>query len=171
GGDDAHGRFTALHDADLDWRGLRPQEDLIRDVKGILHVSCRMVRRDVEGFKVVVVGLNLRALNHFKAQPYKDFLDLAQDLGKRVKPTLREPFARQGDIDRLGCKPRRDRGLFKFAPARLEGFVELVPQRIDRLAYDGTLLRRKLSHAAQKDGELSLFPQKLDSGILEGFDV
>mmetsp|Transcript_8027 Transcript_8027/g.16137 ORF Transcript_8027/g.16137 Transcript_8027/m.16137 type:complete len:212 (+) Transcript_8027:1185-1820(+) len=68
---DREWRFVTFHVSDLDARGVCPQQGLhiVVEIKGVLHVTSRVIGWNVERLKVVVVcfnlGAKLRVIDHF----------------------------------------------------------------------------------------------------------
>ena len=56
--------------------------------EGVLHVSCRMVWREVECLKNMPIVLHLRSLSYAKAHPLEDVTDLLLYERERVTRAL-----------------------------------------------------------------------------------
>ena len=65
-----------------------------REEEGVLHVARRVLGRHVQGFEVVVVVLDLRALEDLVAHPAEDRLDLVADVRERMEAAERSQAAR-----------------------------------------------------------------------------
>src|SRR5262249_5254675 len=85
--------------AGLDRRGVGPEQRALADVERVLHVTRRVVSRNVERLEVVVVALDLRALGHREAKPREDGDDLVVHAGQRVERALGRPAARQRQVE------------------------------------------------------------------------
>ncbi len=48
GADDADGGLLHLHDARLNGRGLGAEQNLVRDVEGVLRVACRVIKSEAK---------------------------------------------------------------------------------------------------------------------------
>src|SRR5262249_37415647 len=59
---DPERRFASLHRMYLDGRSLAPQGKAFRQVESIRGITRRVARRDIEGVKVIVRGLDLRPI-------------------------------------------------------------------------------------------------------------
>jgi hypothetical protein len=44
------------------------QQDGVIDIKGIMHIPGRMVLRDIEGLKIVIIKLYIRAFGNCEAK-------------------------------------------------------------------------------------------------------
>jgi hypothetical protein len=85
GDDDVDRRLLDLHRPYLVGRRVGAQDDVVREVERVLHRPRRVVGRDVERGEVVVVELDLRALDDVEAHPDEDVLHLAAGLGDQVQ--------------------------------------------------------------------------------------
>ena len=148
GRDDADGRLSLLHGADLHRGGLGAQQHLIGDIKGILRIPGGVVRRQVERFKVVVIQLDLRAGDDIKAHAEEDLLDLIQDEIKGMAVALPDRRAGQGDIDGLffelllgqGCLERPAAGFQLFFNGGAKPRSHLNISACDRITHIHQLL-------------------------------
>src|SRR5919204_3775216 len=80
---------------------MRAQDDIIGDVKCVLHIAGRVLARDIQGFEVIVIQLHLGSLGDAEAEPVKNLLYFLQDLGEGVLMSPGGDAAGQGDIERL----------------------------------------------------------------------
>ena len=80
-----------------------PKDDIVRYVERILHIPGRMIFRNVERFKIIVIQLNFRSFNNIKTQAGKNIADFPGDLGDRVKCSGPGRPTRQRDIDPIVC--------------------------------------------------------------------
>ncbi|MNI45510.1 hypothetical protein D3C73_999370 [compost metagenome] len=87
-----------LHGADLHRRGLCTHQDVFCQIEGILHIAGRMVLRQVERFKVIIIRFYLRTFSHPVAHSDENILDFPDDTAHRVNPALRQTAARQGYV-------------------------------------------------------------------------
>jgi hypothetical protein len=105
GRDDAHRRLALLHDPDLHRGSVGAEQDLVVEIKGVLHVPGRVVRRDVQGLKIVPVQLHFRAGNGLEAQVQEDVADFLHGAGQGMEASQRRPAAGEGDIDGRSRSP------------------------------------------------------------------
>ena len=69
GHQDLDGRLLNVHSADLAAGSLGTQQELLRQVEGVLHIAGGMVLRHIQAGEVVVIVLDLGAFINFKAMP------------------------------------------------------------------------------------------------------
>ena len=100
-GENLNRRLLLFHHVNLPRRGLGAEQELIAQIKSILHVARRVVLRRVERGEVVVIRLDLRALVNLKAHARKGFDHLISDQRVRVEIAARNFRARQRDINLL----------------------------------------------------------------------
>ena len=160
-------RLVLLHRTCLHGRGLRAQQNILRDVEGILHIARGVILRQVERLKVVVVRLNLRAFLYRKAHLQKDFLDAVQRDRERMEMSDLHRAAGQRDVDLLGVDLGRQYTLGNFLGLLCEELLKLGTRLVDDLADARTFLLREGAHAAHEGRQLSLFPQNFDTYIVK----
>ena len=102
GHQDLDGRLLNVHGADLAAGSLGTQQELLRQVEGVLHVACRVILGHVQAGKVVVIVLDLREGAHRKAHAGEHVDDLVGDQGQRVQAAHGAGLGGQGDVHRLG---------------------------------------------------------------------
>ena len=103
----AYRRLHLLHSPDLYWRRMRAKQQAIpqrlrflaRDKKRVLRVARRMVRREVQRLKVVVVRFDLRSLFDQVAEIAKHADHLVHRLDDRMLGANRTANAGKRDID------------------------------------------------------------------------
>ncbi len=76
-----------------------PEDHLIRNEEGGLHLSGRMSLWDIEGLKIVIIQFHLGSFDHLEAQAGKDLNDLIQSLSDRMLFPEGNLPAGKGDID------------------------------------------------------------------------
>ena len=97
---DSYRRPLLLHDPDLRRRRVRAEEPvLLRQEVRILHVARRVVRREVQRFVVVVVGLDLRAFGNGEAHLPQDGEHLVHRHRDGMEPAERLSSARQSRVE------------------------------------------------------------------------
>lgn len=72
---------------------MRAQEHLFSDIEGILRITRRVIRRNIQRLKVIVIPLDLRAGGYLKAHAEEDFLYLIEHNRERVLMAKRAAFA------------------------------------------------------------------------------
>jgi hypothetical protein len=101
--------------------------------------------------EVVVLVVDLRALEHGEAEPDEDVLHLAPDLRDEVEPARRQRrVARERDVDPvLGEAPVELRCL-ELGGALREQLLERHPHLVGGLAHRPALVRRQLPDRAER---------------------
>ena len=82
-------------------RRVRAQQVPVTEVEGVVHGAGRVVRRNVEGFEVVVVVFDLVAAKDRIARAFEDLLNAIQRLRDGMEPAERRRSARQRHVDAL----------------------------------------------------------------------
>ena len=144
--DDADRWFFLLHGADLHRGGLGSEQNIVADVEGVLGISGRVVLRDVERLKVVVVQLDLRAGRNLKSHADDDLFELVQHDGQRVFFAQRLFLTRQGDVQRLAGKADIQRLGLQVGLGLLQHLLDVGANLVCQLADDRPLLGGELAH-------------------------
>ena len=130
---DPQGRLAGFHDTDLHGARLRPQEQRVAalgdvEIEVVERIPGRMLRWNRQGFEVVPLVFDLRAVDAFEAQAGHDALHLADGAGDRMQPAKPHRTAGQRDINRSGlgrcgcrCEP-----ILSLFEQRGNGLLELV---------------------------------------------
>ena len=147
GRNDADRRLFLLHDAHLHARGLRAEHHVIRNIEGVLRVARRMVLRDIQRFKIVVVKFDLRAFRDREAQTDKDFLQFVEHDIQRMLFADDDLFAGQGHVQRLGFELVREGSLLDRLFLLLNNRFDLSAHIVDHLTDGRPLLGRNILHA------------------------
>ena len=145
GRNDADRRLLLLHRAYLHGRCLGTQDDVIRNIEGILRVARRMILRDVQSLKVVVVKLNLGTLSDREAQTKEDFLEFIEHDVQRMLFADRQRLAGHGHVQRFPCELGFERLAFDFLALRGQRGLELGADVVDELAHCRTILGRNIA--------------------------
>ena len=77
-------RLLLLHDPHLHGRCVGAKQNAIRDEERVVKRAGRMIGGRVQGFEVVVLGLDFRPLGYLVAHADEDVLDLPLRLGDQV---------------------------------------------------------------------------------------
>ena len=152
---------------DLRGGGLCAKEDISVDIEGVLLVLGGVVRRNVEGLKVVVVALDLGAFNDLVAHADKDALHLLEGDHIGVAVAHGKAFGREGDVDGLRRQalllyPSLD-GLLGFR----DGFLDLHADVIDHLTDGRTLLGGDVLHALEDLLEAAFLAEDTDADLID----
>ncbi|MNE34631.1 hypothetical protein D3C80_1283610 [compost metagenome] len=92
------GRFHHTH---LDGRSMRSQSHFafsFFNEESILHISCRVFRREVQCREIVPVIFNFRSFRNRITDAFKNGNDFAANNGKRMSCTKRNRFCRSCNI-------------------------------------------------------------------------
>ena len=92
------GRLFAVHDPDLPGRGVGPQKQIFREPEGILHIPGRVILQDIEPCKVMIVVLDLRTLEDFKAHAREHIDDFILYRGQGMKIPHRTQLHRDSHV-------------------------------------------------------------------------
>ncbi len=151
---------------DLHAGRLRSEQDITVDIKRILLILCRMVGRNVQRLKVVIVFLYLRSLHDLITHSDKDTLHFLQ--GDRVRMAVPHLISLRGKrhIDHLRFHLRLTESALHACPCLVEHPLDLFPRIIDELPYLRPLLGRDVLHSLQHSCELALFAQKVDADVI-----
>src|SRR5437867_12367056 len=161
---DANGGLVVLERADLDRRGMRPQQDVAAEVEAVLRVERRMIFRKIERVEVVALGLRLRTDGAREPQLEDDVADLVDDLRDNVERTAPLPAAGHREVD-VG---ERRGATLEIALALFDGALEVVLQRVrstaHALAFIGGEARERLQDFSEGAG---LAAEELGLELLE----
>ena len=130
GDDHADRRLALLHDPHLHRRGVRTAKDgarrivaeRIRDPKRVPFLASGVARRDVERFEVVVIPLDLGALDRLETHGREDTRNLARGLRDRMQPPDAYAPRREGQVFTLRTKVALER----FRAQRGAPFIECL---------------------------------------------
>lgn len=167
GGDDLERRLALLHDADLNRGGMSPEQAILGDEKGILHVPCGMILRDIEGLEIMIVILDIGAARDLKSHAQKDIDDLIHHQGERVYPTALPAAPGKGDIDFLLAEDPFPFTPLQFLKANIYLLLKETPQPVELIPCLGPFLRGDVSQTAQQEREFSLPAQVLNPEMVD----
>jgi hypothetical protein len=86
---------------DLHGRRVRAQQQIRRQVEGVVHVARRVVEREIQRLEVVVIVFDLGTEFDRKSHRNKDVFDLAQDKRNGMVGAGGGTNPRQGDVERF----------------------------------------------------------------------
>jgi len=75
-----------------------PQQDAFINIKGVLHIPGRVVGREIQRLKIIVIQFHLGTFGYFKAQSQENILYLIKYHYQRVAPAHLKRPAGQGHI-------------------------------------------------------------------------
>ena len=123
-------RLFIFHGTDLHAGSLCTQQAFGIKPEGIVISTCRMVRRNIQRIKVMIVIFNFRAGFNRKAQFAEKGFDTLNGTGDRMQTAIFHAASRQRDINPLfsqtGIQRRRFQGIFTGIQCSLNllfGFV------------------------------------------------
>ncbi len=167
GNDHAHGRRLRLHRADLHGRRVGAQQQVAGQEERVLHVARGMVRREVQGLEVVVVGLDLRALDHGEAEPGEDLDDLVLHPAQRMGGAERRAAAGERQVGPRRRARSHALGLLCVGETRVHERFQLALGLVGRGAHLRPLGRGQRAERAEELGESALPAEVLDADLLE----
>ena len=168
-GDDAHRGPAFLHDPDLHGGGVGAQQHLVVEIKGVLHVPGRVVRREIQGLEIVPVQLDLGAGDGLETQVQEDVADLLHGAGEGMEAAQGTPPAWQGNVDGQGPGPGR--GLFERGEGLGQGALQTSLGPVGCRTHQAAGLRVQVLEPPQNLGENPLAPQVLDPQGLQGLGI
>jgi hypothetical protein len=122
----------------------------------------------VERREVVVLVVDLRALEHGEAEPDEDVLHLAPDLRDEVQPAGRlRRVARQRDVDPVLREAPVELRRLELGGALREHALERDAHLVGGLADGAALLRRQLADGAEGRRQLGLPSEVAHPQLLE----
>ena len=143
------------------------QQNVIRNIKGILCIARRMILRQIQRLEIVVVVFDLRSLRDGKSHSDEDIAQHRLRLRKRMTVPDRKFLSRNRYVKRFRCQPALELTLLfqlRFCGKRL---FDSASHFICQLPDKGTLLGRNVSHSAQNGGQLSFFTEIFDPKLLD----
>ncbi len=167
GADDPDRRRLRLHGADLDGRRVRAEQDVLGQVKRVLHVPGRVIPGDVERLEVVEVRLHFRPLGDGEAQAQKDLDDLVLDEGEWVQGSHRRAPAREREVHPLRFELVATLGRFELGQAPAEEGLDLGLGLVGLAPLLGALGDGDRRERAEELGEDALPAQVLHADLLE----
>src|SRR5438128_327184 len=176
GNDDAYRRLPLLHHSHLHRRRVGPAEDRtrwivpkwIRDPERVPFLAGGMAGRDIEGFEVVVVPLDLGTLDRLEAERPEYPGDFADRLGYRVQATDANATRRKRHVLALSPEIALQRLRSERPAALVESRLDATLGLIQRRAVCGLLCRGKLRDALRGLAQGALPSEVLHPGGLEG---
>lgn len=170
-GDDADGRFVLFHHAELGVRRMGAKEHVFGDVKGVLHIAGRVVRREVQSFIVVVVAIDVRTVLNGEAHPCEDLDDLAHHLMERMFSSEITAAARQRNVDLFLTQPFGEFCFRKALKSLLAEVRDLFFEDIDLLANDRTLVCGSVAKMLHQVLDGTFFAKIFDLELFHFFAV
>ena len=161
------GRFLLLHQPDLPRARLRAQQEIVRDIEGILHVAGGVIGGRIERREVVVVVLDLRPFKDLKPHAREHIDEHIFDARDGVQRADGDAAPGHGDVHRLARELFRE---LLFVHARLQlvkARLQFLFQGVDLLPEGRALLGRDLTDALIQRRQPARPAQKTHSGIIQ----
>ena len=154
----------AQHGARLHRRGVGAQHDgravgARGQIEGVLHLSRRMIGRNVECGEIVPVVLDVGTVGPGESHLAEDRRDLVHHLADRVKRTLPLGSCRQADVDLLGDKLCRQRRRGERALADFECRFDLALELVHLRAEFAALFGRHRAQCLHQAGDAALLAE------------
>ena len=175
--DHPDGELPFLHFVYLCRRCLRSQQNISRDIERILFILRRMIRRNIQRLKIIVVLLHFRTFDHFISHANEDSLHLFQCNGARMSVSNVILSGRQRNIDDFRLHLRLSDCLLHLPDRFFQNLLNLCSCLIDKLPHLGTLFRQHILHTFQHSRQFPLLTQEIDSYFIQllqrvaGFDL
>ena len=156
---DPDGRRLLQHGPDLYRRGMGSKDDIVLDIKRVLHISCRMVLGNIECFEIIIILFDFRTFHNGKTERCEYGTDFFPHLCNRVKPPGFDPPAFQGHVHSFpgegvplldGLDPLQ--GRFDFPGQNVFDFVALPAEK-------GSFIGRYVGNIPEKTGQQTLPPE------------
>ena len=126
-----------------------------------------MILRNVQRLKVVVIQLNLRTLSDREAQTEENLLELVEHDVQRMLLADDNVLTRQGNVDGLSLQLLLERSLLDQLLLLVNDGFDLRTNVVDQLTNNRTLLCSNVLHALEQRGQLTLFAEELNAGLVQ----
>ena len=171
GRDHAQRRFVVFHVTHLHWRGVRAQQPVGVEIKGIVHRPRRVVRRDIERLEIVVVVLDLRSVGEFETHAREQRFKPLERARDRMQSARAHAPPRQRDVDFFGRNLARARlRLQRRAPFRQRA-GECLLGIVDQLADGRTLFGRQAAQVLELFREHAFLAQVMHAQCFHGAGI
>ena len=161
------GRSLLLHQPDLPRTRLRAQQEIFRDIEGILHVAGGMIGGRIERREIVVVVLDLRPFKDLETHAREHVDEHILHARDGVQRADGDAAPGHGDVHRLARELFRE---FLFVHARLKlgkARLQFLFQGVDLLPEGGALLGRDLTDALIERRQSARPAQKAHPGVIQ----
>ena len=159
GRDDADGRFIVEHRAHLNRARVRTEQGAIFKHQGILHVACRMVCWEIQGFEIEIIPFGLRPLCDFKPHGEKDVFDFTLCLLEDVFCTADGRSSRQREVFVAKFEVSHELRILEFDFDFCKLGFKTISGFIDERAEFGTFGGSELFHVLHVGLDFTFFPK------------
>ena len=116
-----------------------------------------MILRQIQGFKVIIVGFNLRSLGNGKAHANEYILNLVKNKGERVLLAGGAGRSRKGYVNGFGSKLFFKHMLFNMGVRLFKLGFNFCANLVCKLTYNRAFLCGKGTHLLEYSGKLAFF--------------
>ena len=160
-----------FHSMNLTARSLRTQHNLVIDIERILHITCWVIRWQVQRFKIVIIALDFRTFCYFKAKSSKDALSIVDYLGQWMQVALRHAGTWQCNVEGFSSKFGVQRLSTQVLGLFFQRMANSVTHRIGQFTNDRTFFFRQFSHTFENRGQFPFFTQVFDTQFVNFFKI
>ena len=162
-------QLSLLHDTCLHRGGLGTQHNIFINIESILLVLCRMIRRNIQFFKIIQVVFHLRPFHNLISHSHEDPLHLFQGDGVGMPVADAVLLRRQRHVDDLGFELLLADHLLHFLLCLFHDRFDGGPRLVHKLAHLRAFLRRNILHPFEYGGQLPLLPKEPHAYVIEPF--
>ena len=160
GADHTNRQLALFHGTHLHRRGLCTQQNIPIDIEGILLILCRMVCRNIQCLKGIIILFHLRAVCHLVAHALEDIANFVDNNAHGVLMPFGSFLAGHGYVDFFCLQSVCQLCCFQTFLAFLQHFFNALSYFIRHLPDDRSFLCGKLAHFLQNGGQFALLAQK-----------
>ena len=169
---DAVGRLTRFHGADLHRRGMRAQQQprailALGEIERVVHLPGRMLGRDVEGGEIMEIVLDVRPLSDGKTHIAKYRHHFIEHLADRVDAALSLGANREGNVDFFRAQARIEGATFKRGAARIERIDQFIFDAVERLTSSFARLGIESAEGFHARGQAAFLAERCDARDVE----
>ena len=140
-------KFAFFHNMNLSSAGLCTKKEISVYVECILLILCRVISRDIQCFKVIIVCLYLRSFNNLIAHADKYSLNFFHGYYIGMAVTYRIFLCRKSNINDLSLHLCLALEIFHLLDSFLKNFFNLGSCLIDKLSNFWSVLGSNILHA------------------------
>ena len=143
---DPHRWWIGFQVSDLHRRGVGAQQQVVLQIKRVLHVSSRVLRRNIQGREVVVIRLHLRTFLHLIPKAAEQINNLLRGGDQRMPVPHRHAQRSRCDIQGFRCNSCGHRSTVHRLKALRQQLLHQRFQHIGALAHQRPFISRQLAH-------------------------
>ena len=153
------GRLLAVHHADLSAAGLGPEQQVVLQVKSILHIPGRVILRNIQPGEIMIIILNFRTFKHIETHAGKNIDHFIFHQGQRMKMAQRLFFCRKGNIHGFAAVAELQLRLFHLFAQDFILFFRLYLKIIDQFSHGRPVFPGNSPKALHQSGDAALLAQ------------